>query len=175
MDADFSALDFLNDEVDDITLSQICEEIENVHQVFEGLENLNVGEDLKTGAAVDDSSMDFDIGDIGDFFNLMESECGVKSKGKENTTRRFGPVVSDEDLRNIIEDQENRNTKYNTKWALNVFEKWREQRDGGVSELHLMDAATMNYWLERFIVEARKKDGSEYPPPNRFTLFYADF
>jgi hypothetical protein len=175
MDADLSSLGFLTDEVDDITLSQICEHIEHIeneNQVFEGLENLSFCEDLNMGAAVDHTSVDFDVGD---FLTLMDSECGVKSEGKENTTPRFGPVVSDEDLRKIIEDQEIRNTKYNTKWALNVFEKWRKQRDGGVSELHLMDAATMNYWLEGFVVEARKKDGSEYPPKITSPYFMRNF
>lgn len=110
--------------------------------------------------------MDFDCGDI---MTLMD--CDVqKSEVKKNTASRFGPVVNDDELRNLVEGQENQNSKYNTKWALNVFEKWHEQREGGVLELHLMDATTMNHWLERFIVEARKKDGSEYPPKSLYLI-----
>lgn len=110
--------------------------------------------------------MDFDCGDI---MTLMD--CDVqKSEVKKNTASRFGPVVNDDELRNLVEGQENQNSKCNTKWALNVFEKWHEQREGGVLELHLMDATTMNHWLERFIVEARKKDGSEYPPKSLYLI-----
>ena len=32
--------------------------------------------------------------------------------------------------------------------------------------LHEMNADVMNYWLQRFIVEARRKDSAEYPPKN---------
>jgi hypothetical protein len=65
--------------------------------------------------------MDFDIGDINDIITKMD--CEVESEVEEKTSARFGSVVSDEDLRSFIEGQENRNTKYNTKWAFNVFEK----------------------------------------------------
>lgn len=44
--------------------------------------------------------MDFDVGDI-----LTLIEWDVKSEVKENTSSRFGTVVSDEDLRSLIEDQ----------------------------------------------------------------------
>jgi hypothetical protein len=35
-----------------------------------------------------------------------------------------------------------------------------------IPQLHEMNADVMNYWLQRFIVEARRKDGAEYPPKN---------
>lgn len=41
---------------------------------------------------------------------------------------RFSDLVSDEDVRKLIEGQENQNTKKNTKWAVGVFEKWRTYR-----------------------------------------------
>jgi hypothetical protein len=41
---------------------------------------------------------------------------------------RFVKSVSDEELKSLVENQENVNTKNNTKWAINVFNKWREQR-----------------------------------------------
>lgn len=60
---DMNSLDFLTDEVDDITLSQICEIIETEHHVFEGLQNLSFCDDSNAGAA-DSCSMDFDCRDI---------------------------------------------------------------------------------------------------------------
>lgn len=62
-------------------------------------------------------------------------DCDVhKSKVKDNTASRFGPLVNDNDgeLRIFLEGQENRNTKFNTKWALNVFEKWRVFGEFGI-------------------------------------------
>ena len=38
----------------------------------------------------------------------------------------FVKPVSDEALKSLVENQENVNTKNNTKWAINVFNKWRE-------------------------------------------------
>lgn len=39
----------------------------------------------------------------------------------------------------IVTGQDNSNTKSNTKWSLNVFEKWRESRSEKVPDFHLMN------------------------------------
>jgi hypothetical protein len=70
---------------------------------------------------------------------------------------RFVKPVSDEALKSLVENQENVNTKNNTKWAINVFNKWREQCMEDIPQLHEMNADVMNYWLQRFIVEARRE------------------
>ncbi|XP_062585825.1 uncharacterized protein LOC134247485 [Saccostrea cucullata] len=165
-------LDFLIDEVDDVTLSQICADMETEYHVFEGIQNLSFSEnfnfDENEGLGESGSNlMEFDIGDLS---SLMETECEVKKELKEST--RFGPVVNDDELKCLVENQENKNTKSNTKWAVKVFESWREQRAGDIIELHLMDTKSMNHWLERFIVEARKKNGSEYPPKTLYLILY---
>jgi hypothetical protein len=53
---------------------------------------------------------------------------------------RFVKSVSDEELKSLVENQENVNTKNNTKWAINVFNKWREQRMEDIPQLHGMNA-----------------------------------
>lgn len=58
-------------------------------------------------------------------------------------------------MKNLVSNQENLNTKSNTKWAVNVFEKWRDNRAEIIPKLHVMDSKTMAYWLEWFIVEMR--------------------
>lgn len=75
---------------------------------------------------------------------------------------RFGAPVSEEDLSLMIKQTENQNPKNNTKWAFNVFEKWRLSREGVVPELLNMNSDDMDFWLQRFIVEAHRKDGVEY-------------
>ncbi|XP_062578766.1 uncharacterized protein LOC134240716 [Saccostrea cucullata] len=133
MDVDtFKKLDFLTDEVDDLTLSQICADMETEYYVFEGIQNLSFSEnfDFDANEGLEESglnSMEFDIGDLS---SLMETECEVEKELKEST--RFGPVVNDEDLKSLVENQENKNTKSNTKWAVNVFSKVGASRELGI-------------------------------------------
>ncbi|XP_061176185.1 uncharacterized protein LOC133185143 [Saccostrea echinata] len=88
----------------------------------------------------------------------------------EEKSTRFRTPVTDEELNKLVPDQENANTKSNTKWAMNEFEEWRENRDENIPELHVMDSKEMGYWLERFVVEMRKKDGTEYPPKSIYLI-----
>jgi hypothetical protein len=97
--------------------------------------------------------MDSDIGDINDI--ITEMDCEVKEK----TSSRFRGAVHNEDLISLIEVQQNQ--MYLKNGASREMEK-------------LSNFTYMNHWFERFIVEARKKDGSEYPQ-NHFTLFYVNF
>lgn len=90
---DVSFLEFLTEEVDDITSLQISENIETWHHVFEGLQNpiQNFCEDSIAGAA-DSCTMDLDCGGI-----MALMECDVqKSKWIENNASRLGSVVSDD-------------------------------------------------------------------------------
>ena len=87
--------------------------------------------------------------------------CDEKFDLNEVDHSRFVKPASDEELKSLAENQENVNTKNNTKWAINVFNKWREQCMEDIPQLHEMNADVMNYWLQRFIVEARRKDGAE--------------
>jgi hypothetical protein len=81
--------------------------------------------------------------------------------------------VSENEVKHLIESQENVNTKKNTAWALRVFESWRAHRNGFgdfVQELHDMTTEEMNYSLGRFIIEARKQDGQPYPPRSLYLI-----
>lgn len=92
---------------------------------------------------------------------------------KENTTDRFSTVVIDEEISNLVNEKMNANTKKNTKWAVGVFNEWRSfraQNGDMIMDLHMMDAESMNYWLERFIMETRKKNGDEYPPKSLYYI-----
>ena len=53
---------------------------------------------------------------------------------------------------------------------------WLEEKRGeGIDVLDIMemDAPTMEFWLSRFVVEARKQDRSEYPTKSCYILFVA--
>ena len=61
------------------------------------------------------------------------------------------------------------NTGKGTKWALKVFEQWRDNRNrssqGQCPENLLVEPSIqqLNYWLSRFVVEVRREDGKPYP------------
>ena len=90
-------------------------------------------------------------------------------------TARFA-TVSDKDLTPLIESQENKNTRKNTAWAVGVFRNWRNERNFRphvqtlIPELTMMTAEQLNFYLGRFVGEARKVDGNEYPPKSLYLL-----
>lgn len=64
-----------------------------------------------------------------------------------------------------------RNTQKNDGWALRVFEEWISERNERCDDekcpedvLETEDANCLSKWLSLFTIEARKKDGSKYPP-----------
>jgi hypothetical protein len=86
---------------------------------------------------------------------------------------RFADHVSEENVRKLIKRQENQNAKKNTKWAVGVWEKWRIYRINigtAVQELRNMPTTDMNFYLGRLIIEARKQDGSPYPPRSIYLI-----
>ena len=62
-----------------------------------------------------------------------------------------------------------KNTAKATTWALRVFFAWRNERNRSVDEQcpeNLLEepvVESLNYWLSRFVVEARRDDGKPYP------------
>lgn len=63
------------------------------------------------------------------------------------------------------------NTTKSTKWALKIFDLWREAQNQSNQEdaipndiLMTNDSALLNTHLSRFAVEARKVNGDNYPP-----------
>ena len=94
---------------------------------------------------------------------------------------RFAMPVSDIETQAKIGDCVAKSTKYKDKWALNMFENWRQQRNkkvynvGAGSDclaglqiiqncLEVMSDEELNRTLALFVCEVRKIDGSRYPP-----------
>ncbi|XP_076109599.1 uncharacterized protein KIAA1958-like [Mytilus galloprovincialis] len=91
----------------------------------------------------------------------------------ESCEKRFGNPARKEDLDKLINSQKNSNTEKITKWAVEAFMKWREQRNKENENIPLlkhMDAETMDSCLQRFVVEVRKRDGLEYPPKSLYYI-----
>ena len=112
--------------------------------------------------------MDYDV--AGDIFPKTEPTSDFLMEDADNSTSRFAEPVTDKYIEELINNHENKNTKKNTGWAVGVFEKWRNFRNTGanianpIPVLRIMTSEQLHFFLGRFVLEARKKDGTEYPP-----------
>ena len=89
------------------------------------------------------------------------------------TTTNFAAPISDETVSLRVMANTPQSTRNRDKWSLNVYEKWHKQRpvtsgDADIPlpsryELKSADQSSVDYWLSKFILEIRKKDGSRYP------------
>lgn len=84
--------------------------------------------------------------------------------------KSFGQPVSDDEICKLIKDQENVNRKNKTKWAMNLFEKWRNNRRENIPDFRLMTSEIMEFWLGRFGMEVRKRNGTEHPPRSIYLI-----
>ena len=78
---------------------------------------------------------------------------------------------SEENLLELAKGFTPANTRSSTKWALNVFELWKQARNTHHPEdpvpqdlLVTCDPSLLNTHLSKFAVEARKANGEIYPP-----------
>ena len=78
------------------------------------------------------------------------------------TSSRF-VLKSDSDLQAVKENAVPKNTAKNTTWAVSIWKQWNTHRQksypGVYSEwpvhLYLADENTLDYWLSKFVIEAR--------------------
>ena len=105
---------------------------------------------------------DFEISNI-----VAETDITRQEKAENDASgQRFANPVSDEEVKNLVESKENVNTKKNTKCAFGVWQIWRDYRikmGTVVPEFREMNKGEMNFFMGRFMLEARKQDGSPYP------------
>ncbi|VDI60619.1 Hypothetical predicted protein [Mytilus galloprovincialis] len=102
----------------------------------------------------------FDLGTFELGYLAWEPNTSVVENPVNPGINRFSTCVSADEIDKIITSQTNPNTQKNTKWAIKVFNEWRAaRRQNGVeiTDLLAMDVKTMDYWLQRFVLEARKK------------------
>ena len=85
------------------------------------------------------------------------------------TIGRFAKPKSDTELASAIAAATPTRTKRDTNWCMNLWNEWRKQRNitSNVSipeNICELDTPELQLNLQRFVLEVRKKDGSEYPP-----------
>lgn len=100
----------------------------------------------------------------------------------EGGTRYRKPLTTEEE-RLLVASTIPKNTEYNTKWAVKVFEDWQRCREDKTAmnvasssanldicqvedlttPLHCMNAETLNLWLSRFVEEVCNAKEERYP------------
>ena len=93
---------------------------------------------------------------------------------------RFAQPVSDADEIQVRASALPGNTKASTDWGIRVWSEWPASRvtadvhrEGVVpvtTALLEMPSADLAYWMGKFVLEIRKKDGKEFPPKSLYAL-----
>ena len=103
-------------------------------------------------------------------------------KSSASTEKRFGTMVSPEELEGISKGFVPQNTQKNTKWTVSTFTQWIVSRNKNCTDHgHAIDEEILSKpmsgectelcrVLSLFIVEARKTNGELYPPKTLFHL-----
>lgn len=165
---------------EDITLSQFAEKLESDYYLEQQLDvELAQQPDVDLGNFSVDLDFDRLISILANYADSCENNeitSGCCSSDAAND--RFASAVGEKDIKDRIEETVPKNTKKSTKWAQNVFSEWKSERirkhsdpeDINIPELQFLTVEDVNFWLSRFIMEVRKKDGSYYPPKSLYLL-----
>ena len=90
---------------------------------------------------------------------------------------RFKFISSDTDIKDRAHTAVPKNTRRRNKWALNTYSTWAIWRNNNrlnemkiTNTLDKMDTSEVTFWLSRFVLEVRKKNGELYPPSSLVSL-----
>lgn len=81
---------------------------------------------------------DFDLGYLTEILFGSDNENVKTELSEDRDSIRFGKAVSDEDMKNLIDGQKYANTDKNTRWAVGVFNAWRNERGAEIPDLITM-------------------------------------
>ncbi len=105
------------------------------------------------------------------------SDFAAPGTRTEVLPRRFSAPKSDGEVQAARQSAVPKNTAKNTSWSVNVWRQWRTQRmqiRGSTLDCppHLLicNVHELDYWLSRFVLEARRTDGQPYPPQTLYGL-----
>ena len=100
-----------------------------------------------------------------------------------NMAKRFS-FETDQYVLKVRDDRIPKNTKKHTKWSTNVYNSWREAREQAfvdfqpenlkfpkIPTLVAITLDEIHYWLSKFAVEVKKREGSSYRHEVLYSLF----
>ena len=108
--------------------------------------------------------------------SLTKDKCKSKAPVLSPSTR-FNCIVTDEEATKFSKGVVPKNTSKSTSWAVRVFNEWIEQRNKRAQNQYPNDLLEKEYncsilceCLKRFVSEARRGDGTPYPPKTLYQI-----
>ena len=110
-----------------------------------------------------------------------ESVCCKPQPAGTDCSKRWGSPKSSSAVQSVRKSGVPEKIQNQTKWAVGVWREWASYRRLNTIEdeeqLHpleedfaTMQTEDMNFWLCKFVIEARKKDQQPYPPDTLYSL-----
>ena len=100
---------------------------------------------------------------------LEASESYEQKYNLPATVQRFAVPKTEKEVIKAQKAIVPQKTQHDTNYCVRLWNQWKAHRNGTTTsekipeELTTMGKEAVQYWLSRFILEVRKKDGSEYP------------
>ena len=113
-------------------------------------------------------------------FLLSEPVDISKYLDEDGECSRFEKPTTNEQIQQRERDRIPNKTRQNISWAVNVYRAWSEYRNTKIEtavdeyssvplNFETTSVKEVDYWLTRFILEARRGDGKPYPCSEQFT------
>lgn len=133
---------------------------------FEDLDDLSFSQALNRYEITEENLGDFNDIDFGDFDLLSKHEnAEISDEKRFQSVKKSG----NDDFKQLIANQESKNIWRNTNWAKRTWDEWTVWR-GDIPGLYEMSVGDLNYFLSCFVLECRRKDGSEYPAATLYQI-----
>ena len=111
---------------------------------------------------------------------IENSYSGIEphERPSSSTERAYGSPKSQKDIKRSMECGVPEKTRNQTKWAVKVWKEWATSRNKKLlsdeapfsCEIEKLSAQLINFWLCRFVLEIRRRDGERYPPTSLYQL-----
>ena len=113
---------------------------------------------------------------------LLAASQLFKSGQAEPPTRRFGAPRSALEIAQVEDSHIPRKTRANTTWAIRIWREWATDRLENLTPVEGTDFHTLfsdiskisdesiAFWLQRFVLEARRVNGENYCPDSLYQL-----
>ena len=93
------------------------------------------------------------------------------------SSSRFSTLTTDTEVEEVKASSVPKNTRKSTNWAVNVWKDWsahRRSASPSITEwlvhLYIAQPRELDYWLSKFVLEARKGSGEPYPPDTLYAI-----
>ena len=138
-------------------------------------ERADTSETMRGGADTAASSSSGD--EVDKLLMLASQQFEKQDSGKqEKLDARFATSKTDEEVIKMRQNAVPQKTRQDTGYCVRVWDAWASNRNQSsnaedtIQPLLQLSLEKLQYWFSRFVLEARKKDGTEYPPNSLYHI-----